>query len=256
MCTLAVLRELGARYPLIVAANRDEFYARPTRGPALLEDPAGVKAGIDVEAGGTWLGYREEPGVVVAGLLNRRQESFPPEPRTVGQRSRGLLCLDALAAGNLDAALGAVEGQDLGRYQSFNLFLADRGRALVIDNASGGRARVTELDRGLSVLTGLDVNDPRCPRLASAVPRFEEVAALVESGCDSEAIREAVAAALGDHGPTADPAGHDPFARLCVHAEGFGTRSASLLIVRDDGAVEFFHADGPPCRTELRGAPA
>ena len=254
MCTLAVFRELHARYPLVVAANRDEFYARPTLAPALLEEPAGVQAGIDLEAGGTWLGLRRVPRPMIAGLLNRRLESFPPEPRSAEQRSRGLLCLDALAEESLERALAGVQAQDLGRYQSFNLLLADAGRAVVVDNASGQGLRITELGRGLSVLTGLDVNDPRCPRLASAVPRFEEVAGIIEAGATAEAIREAVGRVLGDHGPSSDPDGRDPFARLCVHTEEFGTRSSSLFLVGDDGSVRSFYADGPPCRTKLEGS--
>lgn len=251
MCTLAVFRELSARYPLVVAANRDEFYGRPTLPPAPLREPPGVTAGLDLEANGTWFGFRNSSGPLVAGLLNRRQGNFPPQPRSAGQRSRGLLCLEALAHDDFRGALASVEGQDLGRYQSFNLFLAGPERAVVIDNASASGPRLTELGAGLSVLTGLDVNDPRCPRLASAVPRFEEVAELLAGGADAEELRCATTTVLADHGASADPDEAGPFGRLCVHTEEFGTRSASLLLVDAGGRTELFHADGPPCRTPL-----
>ena len=78
MCTLALFRDVSPRYPLVIAANRDEYLDRPALPPALLADPLGVVAGSDLEAGGTWLGCRVEGGALVAGLLNRRLAAPSP----------------------------------------------------------------------------------------------------------------------------------------------------------------------------------
>ena len=56
MCLIVFAWRPGHALPLIVAANRDEFYARPTQALAAWEDAPGVHAGRDTEAGGTWLG--------------------------------------------------------------------------------------------------------------------------------------------------------------------------------------------------------
>ncbi len=69
MCTLIVLRGLCEEYPLVVAANRDEFYARPSVPPAPWEDGAPFIAGRDEQDGGSWLGATREGFVV--GLTNR-----------------------------------------------------------------------------------------------------------------------------------------------------------------------------------------
>src|SRR5258706_13330667 len=70
VCTLALYFHCFASYPVIVAANRDEHYDRPTAPPALLNDEPAMIAGKDLRAGGTWLGVNEY-GLAV-GILNRR----------------------------------------------------------------------------------------------------------------------------------------------------------------------------------------
>ena len=80
------------RYPVIIAANRDEHYDRPSAPPALWSTRPKILAGKDLLAGGTWLGVNEH-GLLV-GILNRRSNS-EPDPLTQ-TRSRGLLCLDLL----------------------------------------------------------------------------------------------------------------------------------------------------------------
>jgi uncharacterized protein with NRDE domain len=248
MCTLAVLRNVSRRYPLLVAANRDEFYARPAASPALLDDVPGVVAGRDLEAQGTWLGCRVRGGLLVAGLLNRRTPAADGHSSR-GERSRGELCLDALRSSNVDAAFRAVTRCDLERYGTFNLLLADLARAVVVQNVDG--ARVTELDDGLSLLTNLDLNDPRCPRLASAVAPFRRCAESLVAESDAQRIVAELATLLASHDNSLDPADRSPFSRLCVHTDLYGTRSASVILVGAAGDVRYFDAPGPPCRTRF-----
>src|SRR5439155_546345 len=90
-------------WPLVVAANRDEYLARPAAPPTLLrETPPRAFGGRDLTAGGTWLGVSEVG--LVAGMLNRRS-TVPPDPAC---RSRGQLCLDLL--GCATAAEAAARG--------------------------------------------------------------------------------------------------------------------------------------------------
>lgn len=256
MCTLAIFREVAPGLPLIVAANRDEYLVRAADAPCSLKDVPGVVAGRDREAGGTWLGARRDGGALVAGLLNRRlpgtaASSIP------GTRSRGLLCLDALGGVDVDTALAAIDparggGPVLTDYSRFNLLLADPSRAVVVDNGSGTEVRHTELGPGLSVLTNLDVNDPRCPRLASAVPRFEEVAARFRDGVLVKELAGLLQPLLGSHESSLDPSEFDELSRLCIHTDGYGTRSSTILAYDDRGRLHYFHADGAPCRAQFR----
>ena len=92
MCILMVIHKGIPSYPIVVAANRDEYYDRPTQGPHQLAHTPVVWGGRDTRAGGTWLGVNAH-GLVI-GLTNRRiREEQENDPQ---RRSRGLLCLEAL----------------------------------------------------------------------------------------------------------------------------------------------------------------
>src|SRR5262245_15314998 len=116
MCTL-VLVVPSPGGVLQVAANRDEFLARPAASPAPSAEGRWL-APRDLQAGGTWLGVNAS-GLFV-GVTNRSAG-----PRDASRRSRGLLVLDALEspdAGSLHRRLAAL---DPGAYNAFHLAYAD-----------------------------------------------------------------------------------------------------------------------------------
>lgn len=83
MCLLAFRLNSHPRYKLILMANRDEEYGRPTAPAAFWKDAPGVLAGRDLEQMGTWLGINRQGKV--AALTNYRDFSLPVK----GARSRG-----------------------------------------------------------------------------------------------------------------------------------------------------------------------
>jgi hypothetical protein len=130
---------------------------------------------------------------------------MPCRVRSSGELSRGALCLDALRARSVMGALRVLStSPDASRYGPFNLLLADLERAVVVQNMPA--LRTTELAEGLSLLTNLEVNDPRCARLASAVAPFERVGKKLASGASAEEIVEACARVLASHENSLDPA--------------------------------------------------
>lgn len=241
MCTLAIYFRCDEQYPVIVAANRDEFYARPTTAPARLLSQPWVVGGKDLVAGGTWLGVSGYQ--LVAGLLNRRTSSAPDPTR----RSRGLLCLDTLRHRQPEEALEQLQTYDPHAFNSFNLLLASRQSAFVFSNAAGA-VELTRLDPGLHLLTNLAVNDATCPRIAKSHGMFEgALEVLQRAGLD--AFREELRGVLADHSTPLDPRSDGPPNNLCVHGEVYGTRSSSLLVYSTAaGRFRLWHADGPPCR--------
>ncbi len=243
MCTLALYREALAGIPLLVAANRDEFLARPSRDPEELAELPGVVGGRDLVAGGSWLTLSRS-GLVV-GVLNRRTDAAP-DPRLV---SRGVLCLQlATMASAADAAelLRAVPG---GRHNPFNILVADRRDAFVAQNFPDGTA-VRSLDAGTHVLTNLDLNDPTCPRIFRSSRRFAAIAEDFGANIPRVSLVARLAEVLSDHQlPTDD---RRPTDQLCIHTEAYGTLSSSILWLEEDGSQRYFHAPGPPCRTPHR----
>jgi uncharacterized protein with NRDE domain len=249
VCTLAIYRKVWERWPLVVAANRDEFLDRETDQPGPWGDVPGLVAGRDIRAGGTWFGVRDRPAPLVVGILNRRQVDGPAPATGPGQRSRGLLCVDALASGGVAQGLHLVAQNPPKLYAGFNLLFADTDRAVVVDNRD--EYHETELPEGLSVLTNLDINDPRCPRLSNAVTAFAAVTRDLPAEPSSTELTTALRVALGNHDSEDREQLQNPLARVCVHAEGYGTRSSSIVLVDAQAHPSLFNAPGPPCRTEF-----
>ena len=90
MCLIVLSYKMSDRYPLILAANRDEFYERPSAPVSLWDDAMGVIAGRDLQRGGTWLGIKKTGSIAM--LTNYRER--PPFGRNAP--SRGWLVRDFL----------------------------------------------------------------------------------------------------------------------------------------------------------------
>ncbi|MBI3770046.1 MAG: NRDE family protein [Deltaproteobacteria bacterium] len=241
MCTLAIYVQRFAEFPLVVAANRDEFLARPATAPLLLSIAPRVVGGRDLFAGGTWLGISEHG--VAAGLLNRRTA----EPPVDGKRSRGLLLLETLAAASAADAARALAAIDPDTYNAFTLLVADATTAVAAQNRPDGM-HLTPLDPGVHVLSNLDVNDPMCPKVARSHERFARAGDAFQRDGDAGAFRAALRAILSDHTIALDPRLPDALGSLCVHTETFGTRCSSLAFLDRRGAWRHWFADGAPCR--------
>ncbi|HVN63728.1 MAG TPA: NRDE family protein [Candidatus Binataceae bacterium] len=248
MCTLAIYFRAVEKYPVIIAANRDEFLDRPAEPPGTLLEHPHVIGGIDLRAGGTWLGINEHG--VAAGLLNRRVEGAA----TPNARSRGLLCLDALRCRTANEAANFASRQNAADYNPFNLLVASREEAFVASRRRD-KIEVLPLAPGLHLITNLDVNDPECPKIAAAYGKFARLLEDSEFQRDPVAQRDALSELLADHNTQLDPRSGRPNA-LCLHLNGYGTRSSSLIFMSGDaGPISHFFAPGPPCQTGYSPAP-
>jgi len=167
MCTLVILRRPEHAWPVVIGANRDEMIGRPAMPPGRhWPDRAEVVAGLDLEAGGSWLGVNDWG--VAAAILNRHG-SLGPAP---GQRSRGELVLEALDHADAVAAAAALEHLDPAAYRTFNLIVADNRDAFWLRHSGPGRIEARPLADGLSLIAAGDLNETHTPRLALAGPRF------------------------------------------------------------------------------------
>ena len=253
MCTVVILRRPDHAWPVIIGANRDEMVNRPWQPPARhWPDRPEVTAGMDLTAGGTWMGLNDHD--VVACILNR-QGSLGPAP---GKRSRGELVLEALDhADAVDAAeaLGAI---DPAAYRSFNLIIADNRDAWWLSSAEGAKqVRVEPIPAGLSMFTAFDRNDANDPRIATYLPRFQAAAA-PDPGRNQWPEWQKLL------GSTDSSEGRAMSFRL---ESGFGTSSSSLLALPSPEAIQkgadplWLFAAGPPESTPFRpvdifGAPS
>jgi hypothetical protein len=153
---LAILYRVARNTPILVATNREEFFARPTQYPKIQTGTPRVVCGTDRQAGGTWLGVNQFG--LLAAVTNR-----PKNMLSMETRSRGLLCRDLLDLRNArDAVEFAQKELATGRYAGANYLCADSKFAAVV--YGGNRIEVVELTPGLHTLSNGnldDVNDPR-----------------------------------------------------------------------------------------------
>ncbi|HLL20791.1 MAG TPA: NRDE family protein [Kofleriaceae bacterium] len=241
MCTIAILIEVVAGAPLVLAANRDELYARPARSPEVLRDVPRVVGGRDVQSQGTWLAVRGDGRF--AAVTNQRA-LVAPAPGLV---SRGHVVIETVAADDPDAY---VSGLDATKYASMNLVWGDRaGARVAYTRHAEGTVDVMPLAPGIHVLCNDRIGAdgfPRGERLADALAPL--------AGASLERVIATLPALLGDHAKSAAPASHLPPAlaheltATCIHSEHYGTRSASIVAFTPEG-VTYLHADGPPCVT-------
>ena len=226
MCTVILLRRPGHAWPAIIGANRDEAVNRPWQPPARhWPDRPGVLAGLDEEAGGSWMGLNEAG--VTAAILNRRGSLGPAR----GKRTRGALVLEALDHDTARAAAAAMTQVDGRDYRSFNMLLADREDAFWVRHAGGRGVSAQPVGAGLSMLTAWDLNDRvNSERTDFYLPRFEAARAPDPEAAGGWADWERLLASEETAPGVLDPNG-------AMHIRtgwGFGTVSRALLALPAD----------------------
>lgn len=131
MCLILVAWRVHHEFPLVVAANRDEFHARATAPAAFWTNHPRVLAGRDLAAGGTWLGITREGRFAV--LTNFRDPAnHQPFAPSRGHLVADYLCSDA----DIDEYLDTIEPA---RYNGFNLLLGDGRRLMAFSNVTNER---------------------------------------------------------------------------------------------------------------------
>jgi uncharacterized protein with NRDE domain len=119
MCLIVFAWQVIPGSPLIAAANRDEFYARPSAAASWWEDQPDIYAGRDLQDGGTWIGITR--GGRFAAITNVRA----PTERRPDAPTRGALVSDFLASKKTATEYVAQIATDAARFNGFNLLVGD-----------------------------------------------------------------------------------------------------------------------------------
>jgi uncharacterized protein with NRDE domain len=228
MCLIAIAYRVLPDWPLLVLANRDEFYARPAAPLAPWAD-SGLLAGRDLEAGGTWLGLHPQGRfAAVTNVTETPPDPMPPASRGalverfLAGRAPSLTYLEALAAEH-DA------------YRGFNLLTFD-GETLAY-GSNRGKATPEALAPGIYALAnaGLRSGWPKQQRIAEGFAAQLQAAAGLsraqlrtllsdQTPVDTEALR---AAGL-------PPERFAATASCFIRGEAYGTRASTLAAVGAD----------------------
>jgi uncharacterized protein with NRDE domain len=219
------------QYPLIVAANRDEFHARPAARAGWWPDHPQILAGRDLQAAGTWLGLTRSGRF--AALTNYRD----PEPRRAAAPSRGALVADMLMAGG-SVAEGLAYLRDVAdEYNAFNLIFSDGERLGIFESAlRTGR----ELGPGVYGLSNHLLDTPW--------PKVQDGKSRLESALSGMTDTAPLLALLRDDRPASDerlPATgiglewERLLSSAFVRAPDYGTRCSTIIHIERPGRAHF-----------------
>ena len=241
MCLVLIVYDSHPDYRLIVAANRDEFYDRPTLPATFWADAPEVLAGRDLRAGGTWLGI-DRAGRFGA-VTNYRQGQ-----REAGAaRSRGRLVSDYLTGKqSSESHIATVEGE-AALYNGFSLLAGDARELVYFSNRESIVRRLTPGVHGLSNHL-LDTPWPKVTTGKAALGALGKVRAAPELTADLLAL-------LSDRERPADgrlpetgvgPEWERLLSSAFIATAEYGTRSSTVVLIgRDDRVVFVERSFGP-----------
>ncbi len=241
MCLILFAYKVHPAYPLIVAANRDEFYERPSSPVEFWGGARQILAGRDLKEGGTWLGINREGKF--AAITNYRD----PAVFKSGAPSRGKLVKNYLRGSSGAASYSEKISRQADLYNGFNLICAD-GTDLYFYSNRGEHQKLPAGIYGLSNRL-LDSPWPKVVRGKKALS-----AAMSEKGADLET---ALFALLADRKIAPDNKLPSTgiglewerlLSAIFIESPGYGTRSSTVLLIGKNGWAKLVEKvfDGKP----------
>lgn len=194
MCLLALALDANRRFPLVVAANRDEFFVRPAARLAWWTPDGGgpaILAGRDLLAGGTWL------GLTAAGRLAMLTNVRNPARNDPSAPSRGSIVPQWLSAQERPDRFWARVA--MSGHNGFNLIAADfrLGTCMAASNVHGNPR---QLERGIYGLSNAHLDAP-WPKVQALKSRMKEA---LTTASDVEQLADQLFAALADRSEAAE----------------------------------------------------
>ena len=233
MCLLLVAHDCYPGYRLIVAANRDEYHARPTAAAEHWHDHPEILAGRDLESGGTWFGVHQI-GRFAAVTNVRSDHAVRSEPR-----SRGLIVTDFLQSDTEAPEFSTSLASRGLEYNGFN-FIAQDGERLCWYSNQAEQPRT--LDAGVFTISNaqLDTRWPKTERLRKSFATVTQ-----NDGGDLipellDILRDAQRAPDDDLPDTGvGQRMESALSSIFIEGAHYGTRCSTVLTVDNDDNVQF-----------------
>lgn len=234
MCLILLAFRAHERYPLIVAANRDEHHHRPAAAAAYWDDHPQIYGGRDLEKGGTWMGITRTGRF--AAITNYRDGlPAPAAPRSRGALVSGFLTGEHTAQ-DFAGAIAPVQDQ----YGGFGLIAGDMDTLMFCSNRGASASAVTPGIHGLSNHL-LDTPWPK-------IRRGTAVLQTALASPDEAALAAALFDMLGDRTAADDKLLPDTgvprqrereLSPAFICGEHYGTRTSTVMLVQASGDVLF-----------------
>src|SRR5690606_11146339 len=230
MCLILFAFQAHPDYPLVVAANRDEYLDRPTEPARFWEDHPDVLAGRDRVKGGTWMGITRRGRF--AALTNFRD----PFASVKNKKSRGLLVRDYLTSEIPPRIYLEKLSKQRTSYPGFNLLV---GTPWELWHYSNQNDKISPVEPGIHGLSNALLDTP-WPKVVKGRERL--------TACLRNPDPSLLFELLADEEPAPDEQLPDTGVGLemerllspaFIRMPGYGTRSSSVLIIRAKGDVTF-----------------
>ena len=231
MCLILIAHGAHSDFPLVIAANRDEYYQRPTARAAFWQDHPHILAGRDLECMGTWLGVTREGRF--AALTNFRD----PRERKTDAPSRGQLVSDFLASEQEPREYLADIAIEAPRYNGFNLLAGDIDGVFYLSSRTGS---VQQVSPGIHGLSNHLLDTPW--------PKVELGKRRLQAALEGEFSAESLLNLLHDREPAAESELPDTgigaemervLSPALIVSPKYGTRSSTAVLFGVDGSVSF-----------------
>ena len=233
MCLIIFSYDTHPRYRLIFAANRDEYYRRPTAPLCFWDDAPGILAGRDLKRNGTWLGVTRTGRI--AAITNFREPGFQIE----NAPSRGHLVSDFLVS--KDSPNTYIEQvKSMGhRYNGFNLFIGDRVELFYYSNRKN---HVEKLKSGIYGTSNRFLDTP-WPKVAKGKDYLKKLIDNTDKIDDEDLFDILKDSAYPPDSELPDTGIGLSWERmlspLFITSEFYGTRSSSVVLIERSNRVTF-----------------
>lgn len=232
MCILFIAYCSHPRYQLIIGANRDEHYMRPTALANFWPDEPSVLAGRDLEKFGTWM------GVNMNGRFSALTNFRDPNEQVNGKQSRGHIVRQFLTSVETPAQFLKRLQSERTNYPGYNVLVSDLDSFMYYSNNEN---KIKQLQPGVYGLSNHLLDTP-WPKVEKGKRQLQQL--LKHKHIDKEDLFRL----LSD----ADPAPTDQLpntgipielekklSSIFIQTENYGTRSSTIFTVDYDGSGEF-----------------
>jgi uncharacterized protein with NRDE domain len=233
MCLILVAYRIHPEFPMIVVANRDEFYERPTANASIWPEPSGILAGRDLQAQGTWLGVTASGRF--AAVTNYRGDDSVVSTNT----SRGSLVAEFLRSGQESATYLPKLITCSDNYQGYNLLVFDGENLAYASNRGSDRLQL--LQAGIYGLSNQHLNTS-WPKVNKGRAALQSLIGEGEVSADNlmELVSDSTPAPDSELPDTGVPLDWERMLSAAfVSSETYGTRSTTVVKISHSGQIEF-----------------
>lgn len=247
MCFALLALEQHPDFPLILAANRDEYFARPALPMHIWEDLPQVLGGRDLSSQGSWLSLNRHNGRLA--LVTNVRQGLKPPPAAL---SRGKLVRDFVAQPETMVQLLTQFTETQSQYAGFNLLAGDRHNMYYLSNRN--QQELQRLPAGLYGLSNAALDSP-WPKVQHGKQGLQQ---LLAQNLAVDALREALFALLSHKQQAADADLPDTgiglekerwLSPLFIQGEHYGTRCSTLILIDRAGRMQCYERSFMPNQT-------